>query len=166
PKDVRALNYKANALDLKTPMLSSLLVSNEYQIQRLMNIISSTKKKKIGILGFAFKHGTDDLRESPIVSLIENLIGKGYKISLYDSNVSYSKLMGKNKEYIEIHIPHLTEFIKDNIEEVCESAEVIIIGNKSTEFKAVFDLVTPSQIIIDLVRLDEKKISSDNYVGI
>ena len=166
PKDVRALNYKAGALDLKVPMLSSLMSSNDYQIQRVLQLIYKTKKKKVGILGFAFKHGTDDLRESPVVSLIETLIGKGYKISLYDTNVLYSKLMGKNKEYIEAHIPHFTEFIQESIEKVCEESEVIIIGNKSKEFKTVFDLVDPSKTIIDLVRIDENKVSSENYVGI
>ena len=166
PKDVRALNYKASALDLKVPMLSSLLISNEYQIQRVLQLIYNTKKRKIGILGFAFKHGTDDLRESPVVSLIETLIGKGYKISLFDNNVFYSKLMGKNKEYIEAHIPHFTEFIRESIEQVCEESEVIIIGNRAKEFKDVFSIVNSSQIIIDLVRIDENKISDKNYVGI
>lgn len=166
PKDVRALNYKASSLDLKVPLLNSLLDSNEYQIQRVLQKIYETKRRKVGVLGFAFKHGTDDLRESPVVTLIETLIGKGYKISLYDNNVFYAKLLGKNKEYIETHIPHFTELIKESIEEVCYNSEIVIIGNKSKEFKDIFKLVRPDQLIIDLVRIDENKISCENYVGI
>jgi GDP-mannose 6-dehydrogenase len=166
PKDVRALNYKANSMDLKVPMLSSLLVSNEYQLQRVLQMVYNTRMRKVGILGFAFKNGTDDLRESPVVSLIETLFGKGYKLSLYDSNVSYARLLGKNKEYIETHVPHMVDLIRNTIEEVCKESEVIIIGNKSKEFKRVFDLVTPSQTIIDLVRIDDERTTSGNYVGI
>ena len=131
PKDVRALNHKAGSLDLKSPMLSSLLPSNEHQLQRVLQMIYSTGKRKIGMLGFAFKGGTDDLRESPVVSLIETLIGKGYKLSLYNSNVSYSRLLGKNKEYIETHVPYMVDLIRDTVKEVCDESEVIVIGNKS-----------------------------------
>jgi GDP-mannose 6-dehydrogenase len=166
PKDVRALNYKANTLDLKVPLLNSLLHSNDYQIQRVLQMIYNTKKRKIGILGFAFKQGTDDLRESPVVTVIETLIGKGYKIGLYDNNVFYANLLGKNKEYVEAHIPHFVELIKHNIEDVCAESEVIVIGNKSPEFKRIFDIISPSQIVIDLVRIDETRTSSENYVGV
>lgn len=166
PKDVRALNYKANSLDLKVPMLNSLMTSNEYQIQRVLQMVMSTKKRKIGILGFAFKNGTDDLRESPVVSLIESLIGKGYQLSLFDSNVFYAKLLGKNKEYIEAHVPHMINLIKPTMEEVIKEVDVIIIGNNSAEFKKVFELTTPSQTIIDLVRIDAGRTTSGNYVGI
>ncbi len=166
PKDVRALNHKAGTLDLKVPLLSSLLVSNEYQLQRVLQMIYATGKRRIGILGFAFKGGTDDLRESPVVSLIETLIGKGYKLSLYDSNVSYSRLLGKNKEYIEAHVPHMIELIRDTVRQVCDESEVIVIGTKSKEFVNVFELVSPDQTIIDLVRLDKDRTSQRNYVGI
>lgn len=166
PKDVRALNYKANSLDLKVPMLNSLIASNEYQIQRVLQMVIGLKKRKVGILGFAFKNGTDDLRESPVVSLIEMLIGKGFQLSLYDSNVFYAKLLGKNKEYIEAHVPHMVDLIKPSMEEVCSQSDVIIIGNNSKEFKKVFELTTPQQIIIDLVRIDADRTTSGNYVGI
>jgi GDP-mannose 6-dehydrogenase len=166
PKDVRALNYKANSLDLKVPLLSSLIISNEYQIQRALQIVYETKKRRIGILGFAFKQGTDDLRESPVVTLIETLIGKGYNVSLYDSNVLYSKLLGKNKEYIETHIPHFADLIRGSMKEVCDESDVIFIGNKSPEFKEIFSMTESSQTIIDLVRIDQSKISDSNYVGI
>ena len=107
PKDVRGLTHIAKGLDLKTPLLSSLLKSNSYQIERGLDLIYKTNKKKIGFLGFAFKSGTDDMRESPLVEVIETLIGKGYSLKVYDSNVHLSSLLGKNKEYINSHIPHI-----------------------------------------------------------
>ena len=166
PKDVRALNYKATSLDLKIPMLSSLLASNDYQLQRVLQMIYSTGKRKVGVLGFAFKGGTDDLRESPVVTLIETLIGKGYKLSLYDSNVSYARLLGKNKEYIETHVPHMVDLMRDSVKAVCDESDVVVIGNRSQEFMDVFQLVSSDKTIIDLVRLDKTRTSEQNYVGI
>jgi GDP-mannose 6-dehydrogenase len=166
PKDVRGLNYRAKILDLKTPLLNSLLESNDYQVQRGMQLISQTGKKRVGFLGFAFKAGTDDMRESPIISLIEMLIGKGYQLSLYDANVLLSKLMGKNKDYLIAHIPHITRLLRASVEQVVEESEVIIIGNKSEEFKEVVRLASPEQTIIDLVRIDKNKTSGGNYVGL
>ncbi len=166
PKDVRGLNYRAKQLDVRTPLLNSLLVSNEYQIQRGLQLIYNTGKKKIGVLGFAFKAGTDDLRESPIVNLIETLIGKGYDLSLYDSNVLLSKLMGKNKDYLTGHIPHISRVLKDSIEKVIEESEVIIVGNNSQEFKEKQHLITSDKVIIDLVRINNENITGGNYVGL
>jgi GDP-mannose 6-dehydrogenase len=153
-------------LDLKTPLLNSLLESNDYQVQRGMQLIAQTGKKRVGFLGFAFKAGTDDMRESPMVTLIEMLIGKGYQLSLYDANVLLSKLMGKNKDYLIAHIPHITRLLRASVEQVIEESEVIVIGNKSEEFKEVFRLASPEQTIIDLVRIDKTKTSEGNYVGI
>ena len=166
PKDVRGLNYRAKVLDLKTPLLNSLLESNDYQVQRGMQLIAQTGKKRVGFLGFAFKAGTDDMRESPMVTLIEMLIGKGYQLSLYDANVLLSKLMGKNKDYLIAHIPHITRLLRASVEQVIEESEVIVIGNKSEEFKEIFRLASPEQTIIDLVRIDKTKTSEGNYVGI
>jgi len=166
PKDVRGLMYNARMRDLKTPMLNSLLESNDYQVQQGMNMILATGKKKIGVLGFAFKPGTDDLRESPLISLIEQMIGKGFELSLYDSNVILSNLTGKNKEYIAAHLPHISKLLKHSIKDVLAGSEVIIIGTKDAEFKDIFSMVSPSQIIIDLVRIEKNRISKDNYVGI
>ncbi len=166
PKDVRGLNYRAKTLDLKTPLLNSLLESNEYQVQRGLQLIYETGSKKIGMLGFAFKAGTDDLRESPLITMVETLLGKGYEISLYDSNVLLSNLMGKNKDYLTGHIPHITRVFENSAEDVIKKSEVIIIGNASEEFNKVFELTTPEQTIIDLVRIDKSRTSKDNYVGI
>ena len=166
PKDVRGLNYRAKMLDVKTPLLSSLLPSNEYQIQRGLQLIAETGKLKVGFLGFAFKAGTDDLRESPVVELIETLMGKGYDLALYDSNILLSQLMGKNKDYLTGRIPHITRLLKKSVDEVMNHAEVIVVGNKAPEFREAVEAASDDQIIIDLVRIDKEKVTQDNYVGI
>ncbi|MFD2822513.1 UDP-glucose dehydrogenase family protein [Lacinutrix iliipiscaria] len=166
PKDVRGLTQIAKSLDLKTPLLSSLLKSNFYQVERGLELIYQTQKKKVGFLGFAFKSGTDDLRESPIVEVIETLIGKGYDLNVYDSNVHLSSLLGKNKEYINSHIPHIYKLLKEDVNEVIENSEVLVIGNNAKEFSKIINTIPSNKTIIDLVRVDEKLTSKDNYIGI
>ena len=166
PKDVRGLNYRAKMLDVKVPLLSSLLPSNEYQVQRGLQLIYETGKQKIGFLGFAFKAGTDDLRESPVVELIETLMGKGYDLALYDSNILLSQLMGKNKDYLTGRIPHIARLLKKEVQQVMDHADVVVIGNKAPEFREAVAQARPDQIIIDLVRIDKEKVTQDNYVGI
>ena len=166
PKDVRGLSYRAKTLDLKTPLLNSLMDSNAYQIERGLQMIYKTGKKKVGFLGFAFKAGTDDMRESPIVELIETLLGKGYDLSLYDSNVLLSRLMGKNKDYLSEHIPHISRILYETAEEVIHKADVIVVGNKSEEFKDVITQHGQYKVIIDLVRIDKDVISDGLYQGI
>ncbi|WP_053990709.1 nucleotide sugar dehydrogenase [Mangrovimonas sp. TPBH4] len=166
PKDVRGLTQIAKQLDLKTPLLSSLMKSNFYQIERGLNLIYGTGKRKIGFLGFAFKSGTDDLRESPIVDLIETLIGKGYELKVYDNNVHLSSLLGKNKEYVNNHIPHIYKLLKENVTDVIESSDVLVIGNSAAEFSEIVPTIPSNKIVIDLVRVDKNKTSKDNYIGI
>ena len=166
PKDLRALQYKAKELDVKVPVLEAALASNLLQIERAVQMIMKTGKKKIGVLGFAFKAGTDDLRESPVVLVIERLIGKGYNIKLYDKEVSVAKLVGANKEYIEREIPHISNLMAENIAEVLEHSEVILIGNPAQEFKEIESKLTKEQIVVDLVRIFGKRTSDANYQGI
>lgn len=166
PKDVRGLTQIAKSLDVKTPLLSSLLKSNFYQIERGLDLIYKANKKKIGFLGFAFKSGTDDLRESPLVEVIETLIGKGYSLKVYDSNVHLSSLLGKNKEYINSHIPHIYKLLKKDINDVIESSDVLVIGNKAKEFSDIISSIPKDKIIIDFVRIDKTLISNNNYIGI
>jgi GDP-mannose 6-dehydrogenase len=166
PKDLRALQYKAKELDVKVPVLEAALASNLLQIERAVQMIVKTGKKKVGVLGFAFKAGTDDLRESPVVTVIERLIGKGYDIKLYDKEVSVAKLVGANKEYIEREIPHISNLMADDISEVLQHSEVILIGNPAEEFKAIEPQLTGEQTIVDLVRIFGKRTSGANYQGI
>jgi len=165
PKDLRAITYKAKELDVEVPVLSAILPSNRLQIEKALDLVLRTGKKRIGVLGFSFKAGTDDLRESPMVSLIETLIGKGYQLSIYDRDVSLARLFGANKEYIEREIPHISQLMCATVDEVLASAEVIIIGNKAPEFREIETKLRDEQQVIDLVRLFEKT-SGDSYQGI
>jgi GDP-mannose 6-dehydrogenase len=153
PKDVRALQYRAKELDVETPVLSSILPSNRLQIEHGLDLVLETGKKNIGLLGFSFKAGTDDLRESPIVILAEALLGKGCRLSIFDRNVSLARLVGANKEYIEKQIPHLSSLLCNTIDEVIDGAEVIVVGNPAPEFTEALQRTRPDQIIVDLVRL-------------
>ena len=153
PKDVRALQYRAKELDVELPVISSILPSNRLQIEHAFDQVMDTGRQNIGLLGFSFKAGTDDLRESPLVILAEALLGKGRTLRIYDRNVSLARLVGANKEYIEKQIPHLSSLLCDTVEEVIDQSEVIIVGNKSPEFGSALTRTRSDQIVIDLVRL-------------
>ncbi len=165
PKDVRALTYKGRSLDLELPVLNAIMPSNQQQIAKAIDMITGKGKRKIGILGFAFKAGTDDLRESPIVDLIERLIGKGYDLKLYDKNVNLAALTGANRDYILNHIPHISKLMVESMQEVMDFAETLVIGNGAAEFKPVPSNLKPGQVVVDLVRIS-KDMSSDQYDGI
>ncbi|HKR61727.1 MAG TPA: nucleotide sugar dehydrogenase [Pyrinomonadaceae bacterium] len=165
PKDLRAINYRAKELDVEVPLLGSLLRSNRLQIERAIEMVEATGKKRIGILGFSFKAGTDDLRESPMVTLIETLIGKGMHLSIYDKDVSLARLFGANKEYIEREIPHISQLMRDSVREVVDASDVIVIGNKAEEFCDI-SFLSPAKVVIDLVRISDKRVTDDNYRGI
>src|SRR6184192_3042627 len=134
PKDVRALQYRAKEVDVELPLISQILPSNRAQIQQALDQVLDTGKKRVGLLGFSFKAGTDDLRESPTVILAEALLGKGVSLKIYDRNVSLAKLVGTNKEYIERQIPHLSSLLCNSIDEVIDGSEVIVVGNQAPEF--------------------------------
>ena len=167
PKDVRALQYRAKEMDLELPMINAVLGSNRMQVQHAIDQIVETGKKKIGLLGFSFKAGTDDLREAPMVILAEALLGKGYQLCIYDRNVSLARLVGANKEYINEQIPHLSQHLCESIDEVIERCEVIVIGNGAPEFSEAVTRCRPDHIVIDLVRipLDFSKVTAQ-YNGI
>lgn len=166
PKDLRAINYKAKELDVEVPVLSAILPSNRLQIERAVALITGSGKKRVGVLGFSFKAGTDDLRESPMVTLIETLIGKGFELAIYDRDVSLARLVGANKEYIEREIPHISKLMRDTIDAVLSDCEIVIIGNQAEEFRGVADRLRMDQHLIDLVRLFEGRTSNENYQGI
>lgn len=167
PKDVRALASRARELNIITPTLFSLMDANREHIRRAINTVLSFGKRKIGILGLAFKADTDDLRESPMVELVETLLGKGCKIRIYDRNVSLARLIGSNRRFIEGVLPHLAELLCETPEEVTQHAEVIIVANKDESFRAVVEKAGKDRIIYDLVRLwDELPEDRPNYHGI
>jgi GDP-mannose 6-dehydrogenase len=166
PKDLRAINYKAKELDVEVPLLSSILPSNRRQVERAVEMVLRTGRKRVGVLGFSFKPGTDDLRESPMVTLIEALIGKGIQLAIYDRDVSLARLFGANKEYIEREIPHISQLMRASVDEVLEASDVLIVGNKSDEFRQIEGRLRGDQLVIDLVRLFDGRKSDDKYQGI
>lgn len=150
PKDLRALNRLAQSLAIDTPMLQAIPASNDAQIRKAVRRVLELGKRRIGVLGFAFKGGTDDLRESPVVSLIETLLGKGCDLKLYDGCVSLARLVGANRRYIEEHIPHISRLMVGTMDEIVSHAEVVLIGNQSPEFAEALRRLTPEQRVIDL----------------
>jgi GDP-mannose 6-dehydrogenase len=166
PKDLRALNYFSRHFDLTLPVLEAIIPSNERQVDQAYRMVTNAGSKRVGVLGFSFKAGTDDLRESPIVELIERLIGTGYEIQVYDRNVSLANLHGANRAYIEKEIPHIAQLMRDSIDDVIESSDVIVIGNNSPEFQNIQTRYNGRHVTIDLVRIAGEKTSSEHYQGI
>jgi GDP-mannose 6-dehydrogenase len=157
PKDLRAITYKAKELDLKVPLLESLMPSNAEHIDRAVDMVMSTGKKKIAQLGLSFKAGTDDLRESPQVQLIKRLLGEGLEVRVWDEDVSLGRLAGANRQYIEQVIPHIGSVLSADLEDVVRSAEVVILGNKSANKEKLAKFLRPEQIVIDLIHLDRAR---------
>ena len=153
PKDLRALSYQARMHDLQLPILNSVLPSNEMQIVRGLKQVMETGNSRIGVLGFSFKAGTDDLRESPMIEVIERLIGKGYDLRIYDRNVNIAALTGANREFILNRIPHISRLMVPETEDVLAWAQTIVIGNSDPEFKKVPQKLRTDQSLIDFVRM-------------
>lgn len=167
PKDMRALLYQATHLDLESPLLHSILVSNSKQIDMAFDLISQAGKKKVGVLGLSFKPDTDDLRESPMVDLIERLIGKGYTVRIYDREVALAKIFGTNKMYIEQAIPHIASLLKESAQEVIDGAELIVVGKRDFEFEDIIAGIDRDKIVVDLVRImSDPETCNGNYEGI
>ena len=164
PKDLKAFKTMAHDFYLESPVLNSILESNENQKNQALNMVLDRGKKNIGILGLSFKKGTDDLRYSPIVELAETLLGKGRSILIYDKNVNISKLSGTNKAYIDKHIPHLSDLISDNLDKVIGDSETIIISHDEPEFKLI-NTKYPDKHFIDLVKIKDI-LRTENYEGI
>jgi len=153
PKDLRALLYESKLRDLEIPMLNSILTSNRLQVDRAVTLVKKTGKNKVGVLGLSFKAGTDDLRESPIVNLIESLIGKGFSVSIYDEEVSLARIHGANKRYIEHSIPHISSLLKDSIGEVLEQSEVLVVAKRGKCFEESVASLNHGSVVIDLVHI-------------
>jgi GDP-mannose 6-dehydrogenase len=166
PKDVRALLYKAKTLDLALPILSAVLPSNQLQIERGVQAVVEKGNRKVGILGFSFKAGTDDLRESPMVELTERLIGKGYELRVYDRNVSLAAIHGANRDYILNRIPHISRLMVPTIDEVLAHAQTIVIGNAAPEFAEVPRRIGDGQTVIDFVRVCDSRTVLGVYEGL
>ena len=163
PKDLKALETIAHDLYIDVPVLHSIERSNNSMKDYLLNLILSKGKQKVGIMGISFKAGTDDLRYSPIVEVIEKLIGKGYEVEVFDQNVNFSRLVGKNKSYIIEYLPHLNNLLKNNMQEVADWADLIVLTNNDRLFSGL--RLNRNKTVIDLVRFPEF-MNMPNYEGI
>lgn len=167
PKDLRALTYVGKTRDVSTPMLTNVMGSNRAHIDHAIDLVLSTGKRQIGMLGLSFKAGTDDLRESPLVAVAERLIGKGYALRIFDPEVNLSRLLGANKRYIEQTIPHLGALMSNSVDEVFDNAEAIVVGLVNREIEAALGrALRPGQTIIDLSGLRAAIVPSESYRGI
>ena len=166
PKDLRALTYRARELDVDVPMTRSILESNRGQVERAVNLVLDGGRPRVSMLGITFKAGTDDLRESPLVTLAEALIGKGLDVRIYDSQVSLARLTGANKEYIEREIPHIASLLVDDLGKAIAHADVLVIGNNAPEVASVPELIRRDQRVVDLFGVPALATKAARYSGI
>ncbi len=168
PKDVRALNYRAKELDLKLPLFDAIIPSNQEHLERAVEMVLHSGKKKIAILGLSFKAATDDLRESPQVQLVKRLLGEGRQIHIWDDNVSLGRLIGSNRQYIEEVIPHIGSLLCSDLAQVVREAEVVVISTRGIKKEELQQHLRPDHIILDLVNLEKVRRPADKgrYEGI
>ena len=150
PKDVRALTYRAKQLDLDLPVLRAILPSNQAHLERAVEAVLATKRKRIGVLGLSFKAGTDDLRESPSVQLIKRILGEGCEVQVWDKDVSLGRLTGSNRQFIQDEIPHIGARLSTNLEDVVNQSEVVVIGTSALSDETLQATIRSDQIVIDL----------------
>jgi GDP-mannose 6-dehydrogenase len=151
PKDVRALTFKGRDLDLDLPLLNSVLATNAEQVERAIEMVADYGLRNISFMGISFKAGTDDLRESPLVELAEMLIGKGFDLSIYDSNVEYARVYGANKDYIESKIPHVSSLLNSDLAQVIANSDIIVLGNRDEQFRVLAQQAPEGKRVVDLV---------------
>ena len=167
PKDLRALTYVGKQRDVNTPMLSAVMGSNRAHIDHAIERIMGTDSRKVGMIGLSFKKGTDDLRESPLVSVAERLIGKGYDLRIYDPEVNLSRLIGANKRFIEQSIPHIGNLMVGSCEEVVRHGDTILVGLGGKEVEAVLAReVMERHLLVDVVGVSQRHIGGSRYAGI
>jgi GDP-mannose 6-dehydrogenase len=167
PKDLRAIVRMSQETGVRCPVLEAAAPSNQLQIDRAIEHVRRTGKKKIGVLGMSFKAGTDDLRESPIVQVVGTLIGKGYELSIYDRNISWEALFGSNLGFLEHELPYAQSLRAESIDEVIERSDVLVVANAAEEFSDVPQKMRKDQILIDLVRIvDDPSTVNGSYIGI
>jgi GDP-mannose 6-dehydrogenase len=168
PKDLRALAYRSRELDLHLPLLEAIQPSNIAHIERAVEAVLRTNKRKVGVLGLGFKSGTDDLRESPLVHIVKRLLGEGYECRIWDENVALGRLIGSNRQFIEETIPHVGSLLCSTLTEAVESADVVVIGTKLADREVLRRNLRPGVLVLDLVNLEKSQRLSDHkpYEGI
>jgi len=163
PKDLRALVHSARENDLRMPLLESILPSNAEHIERVVEKVMHSGKRRVGVLGLSFKAGTDDLRESPLVHLVKRLLGEGCQIQIWDKNVMLGKLVGSNRQFIDEYIPHIGMLLKEDVSDVVRGAEVILVGSRAVDREVLLGTLKPDQLVIDLVNLEKLRRPQGNW---
>lgn len=168
PKDLRAVAQCARQLDLRLPVIESILPSNNDHIERAVEEVLHTGKRKIGVLGLSFKTGTDDLRESPLVQFIKRLLGEGCQVRIWDRDVALGRLVGSNRQFIEEVIPHIGTLLVANLSEVVQSAEVVVIGTRAVDKATLLPVLRKEQVVVDFVNLEKSRRPDEHgaYQGI
>ena len=166
PKDVSALNYMAKSLDAATPLLSSIMPSNDTHILRAARMILETNKQKVCLVGLGFKEGTDDVRNSPAVLLAEHLLGKGIGLSVFDRTVQPEYLTGRNKQFLDMTMPHIMRHMRASLPDAINEAEVVVICSNDKEVEGLLLAGGKGKEVIDLVGLPRLKHSGNGYSGI
>ena len=172
PKDLRALLHRAKELDLECDVLNAVLPSNQRQVERGIRLVEATKRKRVGVLGLSFKQSTDDLRESPAITLVETLVGRGYQVSIFDDNVELSRLVGANKSFLERELPHIASLMRASIDDVLAASDVIVVTQGGAAFHDVPRRLRPDHTLIDLVGVAENGVAKNGvdrpaaYAGI
>jgi GDP-mannose 6-dehydrogenase len=166
PKDLRAVMSLARNHNLDLPLLSSIQTSNENHVLRVINMVIDSGVRSVCLLGLSFKPGTDDLRESPLVELLERLLGKGFDIRVFDENVIISRLRGGNRAFIEQRLPHIAQLLVTDAQEAIESAQAVIIGTNDPAFVAAIESTGEPKVIFDLVRLFKNPPARHSYHGV
>ena len=167
PKELRAIVGIARTKNVDLPMLANVLASNERHIDRAFQMIQRRGRHKVALFGLAFKPGTDDLRESPLVTLAERLIGKGYELAVFDRSVDLARLTGTNLDYIRREIPHLDKLVTNSVEETLKGAGTIVIGHAPSDAIPEIVKAARGRSVIDLQGIKQLQEHTDtDYEGI
>ena len=166
PKEVKGFLTLARDRDVAVPAIAGLLDSNEAHVKTAYRLISRDGRRRVALFGLAFKPGTDDMRDSPLVALAEQLLGKGFDLRIFDRNVKISRLLGKNKEFVEREIPHLDRLLLDSPEAVLDQAEVIVVGHADAAARAAIVARASGKRIVDLSGYAELRDCGADYEGI
>jgi GDP-mannose 6-dehydrogenase len=167
PKDLRAFHHRARVHDLDLPVIAAVMRSNDRHVEEAIHLIERFRKRRVGVLGLSFKAGTDDLRESPILRVVGTLVGKGYSLLLHDPNLDMERVLGANRRFVEDEVPYLPERLRRDLREVVEPSEVVVIGNRSPEYRGVGALLRADQVLVDLVHgVDRASVPRAEYHGL
>jgi len=165
PKDVRALTQLARQHGIALPVVENLPTSNERHLQSLLGLITDSAQDEIVILGLAFKSNTDDLRESAMVEIAQTLLGRGYKLRIYDPALNLSALVGANKRVIDTRMPHLASLLCSDLPRAIGRRGLVVVAQKCAPLSELTQVVTPDHVVLDVNSWPELKELPSRYVG-